>query len=958
MKRAFRLPHSVDLALARLLTQKYPARRAEWRSALLKVICINIRAMINTSAAAIVLDAMALLQAGNLREADQCFRRAYALDQRNAQSLIGLGIVAHRTGNFLLAVEFFDRAIKVDPAIAAAHVNRGNALSASQQDAMAVTAFEKALVLSPELPSALINMATALQALGRLDDAVNALERARIIDPNAPELLNNLGNLYKEQGRLNLAVTCYRDALELNPMLQQAFSNKLAALKVDTALTQAQILDQHCQWSNWFEAVSTHAPLLVNTPEPSRRLRVGYVSPDCHTALPAFIDPVIAAHDRGQFEIFCYFNNPQSSEKRNRLNITNTVRVMRGMDDQQVATQIHADAIDILIDIAGHTGHNRLGVFARRPAPVQMTWLDYLCTTGLTAMDYRITDAVTDPPGNEAFHSEKLLRLPNTQWCWQPDVDAPDVAVPPAVRRGHVTFGSFNNAQKLTDRTLALWRQLLDAIPNAKLRVAGIPDGVTRTRVFDALACDASRVVFLPRISLVDYRASFAEVDIALDPTPFSGATTTLDALWQGVPVLTLPIARSCSRSTASLLTALKLTDWIASDEVDFVARAQRLATDRLGLSALRATMRDRLRASPILDQVSFTKNLESLFRHAWRTWCQQCLANVDQPHTLSGSDAGLQCARIALDAGRHDEALALLTPILKIRPQWELAKREMVRACMAWSRANPQCKAAWHAPFVPVAARQKVSAIICSIRPDYFAAIKDKLTRQFARHDFEVIGIHDAKSLCEGYNRGATSAKGDILIFCHDDIDIVHADFGERLLRHLSDQDVIGVVGASRLVSGNWGYAGQPSVHGQIIHRPPGETGNIYLGVGLQAPVVENICALDGVFIATNRRVWELVRFDEENFDGFHLYDIDFTWRAYLAGFSLAVPMDLLLMHFSTGTYNREWQRFNVRFLKKFPYLTNLPNMARNADLHVKLQNIEQVEQLHTGLLHHCFGA
>ena len=370
----------------------------------------------------------------------------------------------------MLAVEFFDRALAVDLALA-------------------VTSFETALLHAPELPSALINMATALYASSRLDDAIAALERARNIGPNAPELLNNLGNFYKDQGRLNLALACYQQALELNPMMQQAFSNKLAALKIDASLTPPQILDQHCQWSNWFEGVSSQAPLPENSPEPTRRLRVGYVSPDCHMALPAYIDPVIAAHDREQFEIFCYFNNPQSAEKLNRLGVTVTARVMRGMDDQQVATQIHADAIDILIDIAGHTGHNRLGVFARRPAPVQMTWLDYLCTTGLTAMDYRITDAVADPAGNEAFHSQKLLRVPHTQWCWQADAGTPDVADSPAVRRGHVTFGSFNNAQKLIDRTLALWQHLLQAILGAS---NALPTSINQIRSKEVMrACCA-----------------------------------------------------------------------------------------------------------------------------------------------------------------------------------------------------------------------------------------------------------------------------------------------------------------------------------------------------------------------------------------------------------------------------------------------------------------------------------
>ena len=901
---------------------------------------------------------MALLQAGNLREAELRFREAMSRDARDVQALLGLGIIAHRAGHFAAALELFDRTLAVDPTLAAAQVNRGNSLAAQRRHAAAVEAFESALALSPDLPSALINLATALHALGRLDDAVAALERAQVRQPDSPELLNNLGNFLKDQGRLPEALACYRRALELNPMMQQAFSNLLAAWKVDASLTPRQILEQHQQWSNWFEAVSTHAPLLVNSPAPSRRLRIGYVSPDCHTAVPAFLDPVITSHDRAQFEVFCYFNNPQDPQRLKILGVADTARVMRGRDDQQVATQIHDDAIDILVDIAGHTGHNRLGVFARRPAPVQITWLDYLCTTGLQAMDYRITDAVADPPGGDSFHSEKLLRLPHTQWCWTPDDGATSVSALPAIRNGHITYGSFNNAQKLTDATLALWRQLLEAQPAAKLRVAGIPEGAARARVLTGLACNASRVAFLPRTSVSDYRAAFADVDVALDPFPFTGATTTLDALWQGVPVLTLPGARSCSRSSASLLTALELKDWIAIDEADFLARARRLVSDTAALVALRASIRERLRASPILDQAGFTSDLEGHYRQAWQRWCEQRIAADGRPDSLAGSDGALQNVRSALDAGRHDDALTFLRPLLKSRPQWELAKREMARACMAWSRANPPFAAAWRAPFTPVLKPLKVSAIVCSIRPEYFAHLERQFNEQFARHRFELIGIHDAKSLCEAYNRGAARATGEMLIFCHDDLDIVHADFGERLLRHLAAHDVIGVAGASRLVNADWGHAGLPYVHGQVIHKPPGQEDYLYFCAGLQAPVVENIHALDGVFIGMHRKVWETLRFDEATFDGFHGYDIDFTWRAHLAGFHLAVAMDLLLIHFSTGGYDLKWQAGNRKFLRKFPGLSNLPAMHRHSNLHVKLKTLEQIDRLHTGLLHHRFGA
>ncbi|MEP7156579.1 MAG: tetratricopeptide repeat protein [Betaproteobacteria bacterium] len=900
-----------------------------------------------------------LLHSGNARDAELKFRAALGLDANSVEALHGLAIIAHQTGNFQPALALFDRALNLDGENSALHVNRGNTLAAMQKHDDAVAAFQRALEISPALASALVNLATAQHALGRLDEAVATMEQAVAAQPQWAEALNNLGNFYKDQGRLDMAVDCYERALQVNPLLQQAFSNKLAALKLDQRIKPAEILRKHREWSRWFEAVSMSAPLLQNSAEPGRRLRIGYVSPDCHTAVPAFIDHVIAAHDREKFEVYCYFNNPQAPEKPGALNIAESTRIMRGHDDAAVAQMIHRDGIDILIDIAGHTGHNRLGVFARRPAPVQITWLDYLCSTGLDAIDYRITDAVADPPGSEQFHSEKLLRMAEgTQWCWQPPADSPEVAPTPCVRNGHITFGSFNNAQKLTDATLDLWRRLLAAIPDARMCVAGIPEGVARARVLVGLACDESRVKFLPRMSVLDYRRAFDTVDVMLDPMPFSGATTTLDALWQGVPVLTLPGATSCSRSSASLLTALDLREWIATNADDFIVRGRQLATNTPALYALRESLRGRLRASSILDTRKFTRHLENLYRQAWTDWCEERTSAAGRPDKMAGSHDALVAATAYLKVGRTGDALALLVPLMKLRPHWDAAKRELARAAMAWAREHPEEKAAWGIPISEIKSRARVSAIICSIRPDYFAHISQQLTAQFAAHEFELIGIHDARSLCEAYNRGAQQARGDILIFCHDDIDIVHADFGERVLHHLATNDVIGVAGASRLIDADWGHAGLPYVHGQVIHRPPGQSGYLYFCAGLQDAVVNNIQALDGVFIALHRRVWEHVRFDDATFDGFHVYDIDFTYRAQQAGFRLAVAMDLLLVHFSTGGYDLKWQFFNRRFLAKFPEMSGLPNPKRHSNLQVKLPSLSEVEQLHTGLFHHNFGA
>ena len=920
-----------------------------------------MRAMINQEEAARVANQLAaegwnFLQTGNAHEAEQRFRQSLARDPQSAHALHGLAIIGHQTGNYLPALVLFDKALAVDPTNAAIHANRGNSLAALQRTAEAIAAFARALELSPGLASASVNLATALHSIGRLDEAAATMERVCLLQPTA-DALNNLGNLYKDQGRLDESLDCYERALHLNPMLQQAFSNKLAAYKVDTRLTPIQILAKHREWSCWFEAVSTHAPLLRNSPDPERRIRIGYVSPDCHTALPAFLDHVIAAHDRTLFDVYCYFNNPQSPQKLQALGVMDRHRIMRGVPDQAIADKVAADGIDILVDIAGHTGNNRLGVFARRVAPVQITWLDYLCTTGLDAMDYRITDAIADPPGSEEFHSEQLLRLPDTQWCWQPDDTSPPVAALPALQNGFITFGSFNHAQKLTQVTLVLWANLLARLPTARLCVAGIAEGFALQRIANAFGENAVRVMFLPRTSVTEYRRAFENIDIALDPMPFSGATTTLDSLWQGVPVLTLPGGASCSRSSASLLTAVNLKDWIARDADDFVARAERFSGDVDALKALRLSLRQRVQESSMTNTQSFVRNLENALRDVWRKSCADRLAANGQPDRFAGTDQALMNAVALSNSQRHGDALSILQPLLHTRPQWDLAKREMARAALHWADQHPEMLPAWQQPFARVSRSLRVSAIVCSIRPEYFALIKQQLETQFARHTFELIGIHDAKSLCEAYNRGAARAKGEVLIFCHDDIDLVHADFGERLLTHLQTHDVIGVAGATKLVNAEWGTAGAPFVHGQIIHKPSGQQDFLYFGVGLQTAVAEGIHAMDGVFIAMQRRVWEAIRFDAETFDGFHVYDIDFTYRAHLAGYKLAVPLDLLLMHFSTGGYNLAWQTFNERFLKKFPEISGVPAMTRFSNLHVRLQTLDQIARLHVGLFAHNFG-
>ncbi len=332
-----------------------------------------------------------------------------------------LGAYALEAGRHDDARTWLANAVARAPDDAASWTNLGTAWLRLARTDEAIAAYRKAQALDPSAIGAQVNLGNALQRSGDLDGAVAALEAAQRLAPDAAEVLNNLGNLYKEQGRFDDAYATYVEARRAAPDFRPAFSNLLALTKLSTRHSPAEIFALHRAFAAHHEHGwrADYVPP-ANAPDADRRLRIGYVSPDCHTALPAFVEPVLSSHDRSRFDVYAYFNNAKGPDELAALGPV-TARVMRGATDAEVAQWIRADGIDILIDIAGHTGHNRLGVFGRKPAPVQITWLDYLNTTGLDAIDYRLTDAISDPPGaSETLHSETLLRLAPAQWCWRP----------------------------------------------------------------------------------------------------------------------------------------------------------------------------------------------------------------------------------------------------------------------------------------------------------------------------------------------------------------------------------------------------------------------------------------------------------------------------------------------------------------------------------------------------------
>jgi predicted O-linked N-acetylglucosamine transferase (SPINDLY family) len=356
-------------------------------------------------------------------------------------------------------------------------------------------------------------------------------------------------------------------------------------------------------------------------------LKIGYVSPDFRThPIGRFMLPLLKAHDRKQFEIYCYsgtrFPDEVTSALRQHADIWHDAP---NLSDPALANLIHRDRIDILVDLTMHMVHNRLLVFARKPAPIQITYLAYPGTTGLQAIDYRITDPYLDPPGmDEAVYSERTIRLPRSYWCYEPGLEAAlDVAPVPLLRNGFITFGCQNNYCKISPQAWNAWQRILSAVPQSRLLVY-TPPGDHRDTARQILAdagIDPSRLLFSESRN-IDYFRCYNRIDIALDSFPYVGGTTTCDALWMGVPVVTLAGRMASGRGGVSILTNIGLPDLIARTPEEYVAIAVALAADLPRLERLRSTMRDRMRNSPLMDPSPFAASMESIYRQVWREWC------------------------------------------------------------------------------------------------------------------------------------------------------------------------------------------------------------------------------------------------------------------------------------------------------------------------------------------------
>lgn len=571
------------------------------------------------------------LDAHQLKAAQQWCEQALALDPQSAQVRFTQGNVLNALGQYESAASALRRALELQPDYPEALNNLGNILLSLRCHNESIATFERAILQRSDYAEALANLANAQREASYPDLAEKALQEAIRIKPDFAAAHSNLGNAYFDQGKIDLALESYHRGIELGQDDRDFVPNYLFALNYSPSASDADLAAETrrlCQAK--YDALlgenAARPPAALLTLA-GRRLRVGYVSPDLWMhPVARFLLPVFEHHDRSRFEVFAYssryLKDGMTTEIAKRVEHW---REVHQLDDGALAEQIRADRIDLLIDLTMYARDCRPGLFARRPAPVQITYLAYVGTTGLATMDFRITDRVLDPPEGEGLpFCEQPLRLPRCWWSFSvppPVVTIPDVVPPPCLSDGVTTYGSLNNFVKVNEDVRALWAELVASVPGSRL-VLHIKETRARQGLLEFFA---ERGVSSDRISLIgyqngpDYLATYGQIDIALDTSPFAGGTTSFDALWMGVPLVTLAGARSSSRGGASILTSLGRPDWIARSPEEYIAIAQRLAADPQALAAIRSGLRAELQASPLMDNAGFTRELEDLYRQAWQ---------------------------------------------------------------------------------------------------------------------------------------------------------------------------------------------------------------------------------------------------------------------------------------------------------------------------------------------------
>ncbi|HEY4328487.1 MAG TPA: tetratricopeptide repeat protein [Phycisphaerae bacterium] len=570
--------------------------------------------------------------AGQLAEAERLCSLILQQDPRHAYALQLLGVIAGQSGRVDLAIDLIQKAIAIHSGDFGFHSNLAKFLIDAGHFAEARAAAGRAIELEPHIAEPYYNQGIALQGLSLPEDAIIAYRRAIELQPNHAQAHANLSNIYKDAGEISQAIDCLRQAVQHAPTLAAARSNLLYCLHFSPEYSSEELLAEHRHWNQAHGIPLQLIPPYLNSREADRPLRVGLVSPDFNEhPVSRFLLAFLKCYDRQNFHITCYSNNPGVPDDTGThiMSLADHWEPISHLSDDVAEVLIRSQQIDILVDLSMHMFRNRLPLFARKPAPAQATYLAYCSTTGLAAIDYRISDPFLDPLPSGISHlepySEKTIRLAQTYWCYTFPPDIPAVNPLPALAAGHITFACLSNFCKVSDDALRTWAGILNALPSARLYLhvlAGLEERVKRRLV--KCGIDPSRCLFSPFLPFRDYLILHEHIDIALDPFPCNGGTTSCDALSMGVPVITLGGKTAVGRGGVSVLSNLGLPELIAQTPEDYIRIAVALAQNLPRLQELRATLRTRMQNSPLMNAVEFSQNLQSAFRSMWREWCAE----------------------------------------------------------------------------------------------------------------------------------------------------------------------------------------------------------------------------------------------------------------------------------------------------------------------------------------------
>ncbi len=598
--------------------------------------------------------ATALIAAGRAQESIPIFRETLQIDADHGAAHFNLGNALLEASRFEEAIVEFEAATRLLPGFATAHNNLGNALRSAGRLGEAAAAYRRATELCPDDAMAWRNLGVVRQEEGDLDAAIAHYTHAVELQREDAAAWGNLGTALQVCGRLRESIEAIREVLRLVPSspatvdgeeihenavasvqkaaiaesdVAQFHSNLILTLHLDPGYDSDAILRETRAWALRYAEPLKSSYRHRNHSDPDRPLRIGYVSGDfCNHVLGWNILSLLERHNRERFTIFCYSNGLTPDEVTARLrSVADRWREIPTLSDRQVADLISEDEIDILVDLSLHTTRNRLLVFARKPAPIQISYLAYCSTTGLNAMDYRFSDPYLDPPGNDlSCYQEETVRLPDSYWCYQPSGPCPDVANLPALASGCVTFGCLNNFAKVSPEALNLWMEILQVLPSSRL-LLHVPTGSCREKVsqrFAAQGITLDRLEFVERQFWDNYLATLQRIDVVLDPFPYGGGITTCDALWMGVPVVSLSGQTAVGRGGRSILCNIGLPELVAETPEQYVKIALSLAGDLSRLGVIRSELRDRMERSPLRDAKGHAQKIESAYREMWRRWC------------------------------------------------------------------------------------------------------------------------------------------------------------------------------------------------------------------------------------------------------------------------------------------------------------------------------------------------